>query len=111
MSVDWQRNNCVSPDLRRHLPGPVTALTIRPDERSPIAIAYTWASRIIGVSLEMVIPGVLGFWLDVRLGTVCLFTVIGFSGGLVLGLWHLIRMTSPVAGEDEGHRTGGRNKR
>jgi len=67
----------------------------RPDDRSPAAAAYTWASRIIGVSWEMVVPGLIGVWLDHRLGTVCVFTLLGFAGGMAYGLWHLIRLTTP----------------
>jgi hypothetical protein len=64
-----------------------------PDERSPIAIASQWVSRIVTVSLEMVVPGLLGLWVDMRLGTKGLFTLIGFIGGSVTAMWHLLRMT------------------
>jgi hypothetical protein len=59
-----------------------------------MAVAMEWASRITTVAAEMVVPGVAGVWLDGKLGTVVLFTALGFGGGLVLGLWHLVRMTS-----------------
>jgi F0F1-type ATP synthase assembly protein I len=65
-----------------------------PDSRSNFAKAYSWAARIMTVALEMVFPGVIGIWLDRRLGTVALFTILGFGIGLPLGLWHLLRMTS-----------------
>lgn len=65
-----------------------------PDSRSIVAKAYGWAARIMTVALEMVVPGVLGVWIDRRLGTVALFTVIGFGLGLTLGMWHLLRMTA-----------------
>ena len=35
------------------------------------------------VSLEMVLPGLAGYWLDQRLGTVVLFMLMGFAVG-----WH-----------------------
>ena len=66
----------------------------QPDQRSPSAIAYQWASRIITVSIEMVVPGLAGYWLDQRIGVTPLLTVIGFGAGLVLGIWHLIRMSN-----------------
>lgn len=65
-----------------------------PDSRSVMARAYSWAGRIITVAMEMVVPGVVGVWIDKQLGTIALFTVIGFGGGLVLGMWHLLKMTS-----------------
>ena len=64
-----------------------------PDQRSPIAVAYQWAGRVINVSLEMVLPGLAGLWLDHKLGTKILFAVLGFSLGITGGIWHLIRMT------------------
>jgi F0F1-type ATP synthase assembly protein I len=51
------------------------------DERTPAATAYQWATRIMVLSLEMVLPGLAGYWLDQRLGTVVLFMMIGFGLG------------------------------
>jgi hypothetical protein len=64
------------------------------DSRSAVAKAYSWAAQIMTVALEMVLPGVVGIWLDRKLGSVALFTVIGFGLGLPLGIWHLLRMTA-----------------
>lgn len=47
------------------------------------------------VSLEMVLPGVIGVWLDGRLGTKLVFALLGFGGGMVLGVWHLLQMLKP----------------
>lgn len=44
------------------------------------------------ISIEMVLPGVLGLWLDNWLGTKALFTILGFAGGLTLAIWHLVKM-------------------
>ena len=63
------------------------------DDRSQMARAYQWASRIMVVSLEMVLPGLAGHWLDVQLGTVILFTLVGFGLGTTGAVVHLIRMT------------------
>ena len=69
-------------------------MTIPPDDRSPAAKAYQWASRIMIVSLEMVLPGLAGYWLDLQLGTVVVFMVIGMAVGCTGGMWHLMRMIS-----------------
>ncbi len=67
------------------------------DTRSAQARAYQWASRIISVSLEMVVPGLIGYWIDQQLGTVAVFTIVGFIGGMCLGMWHLLKIAkSPV---------------
>ena len=63
------------------------------DERSAMARAYQWASRIMVVSLEMVLPGLAGYWLDKQLGTVVLFTLLGFGFGTTGSVIHLIQMT------------------
>jgi hypothetical protein len=67
-------------------------VTESPDDRAPMAIAYHWASRIVAVALEMVLPGLAGYWLDQRLGTLVVFTFAGFAAGLFLGMKHLLQM-------------------
>jgi hypothetical protein len=68
-------------------------VTTPSDDRSPIAVAYQWASRIIVVALEMVLPGMAGLWLDKQLGTIVLFMLIGFGLGCTAAVMHLVQMT------------------
>ncbi len=63
------------------------------DDRSQVAIAYQWASRIMLVALEMVLPGLAGHWLDRWLGTVVLFLLIGMALGCTAAVLHLVQMT------------------
>jgi F0F1-type ATP synthase assembly protein I len=44
------------------------------------------------VALEMVLPGLAGYWLDQRLGTLVLFMLIGFALGSTAAAVHLMRM-------------------
>ena len=69
-------------------------VTTPSDDRSPAAKAYQWASRIMIVSLEMVLPGLAGYWVDQQLGTMVLFMLIGFVFGTTGAVIHLVRMTS-----------------
>lgn len=62
------------------------------EDRSSVAIASVWASRIMTVSFEMVVPGLVGVWLDRQLGTVVLFALAGFVLGSVTGVFHLVRI-------------------
>ncbi len=62
------------------------------DQLPPMAIAMQWTSRITTVSMEMVLPGIGGQWLDERWGTE-LIGPLGFVFGVTLGMWHLIQMT------------------
>ncbi len=80
------------------------------DDRSSHAIAYQWASKITTVSLEMVVPGVVGLFVDRWLGTVVLFTLVGFGLGLSLGIVHLLRMTDS-SGEDSSNAVSGEEER
>jgi hypothetical protein len=57
-----------------------------------MGLAFEWVARIFAVVIEMVLPGLLGQYLDGRLGTRFL-VLVGFGCGLSLGLWHLIMMT------------------
>lgn len=45
------------------------------------------------VSLEMVLPGLLGYWVDQRLGTVVAFMLVGFALGMTAAVVHLIHLT------------------
>jgi ATP synthase protein I len=64
-----------------------------PDDQTPYVLATMWVSRITSIVLEMVLPGVLGYWVDQKLGTRVLFLIIGVILGFVGGLWQLIRLT------------------
>lgn len=63
-----------------------------PDDRSALATSYAWAIRVMTVSIEMVAPAVVGLWIDRRLKTLVLFTIIGLILGMSLGMWHLLKI-------------------
>ena len=65
-----------------------------------MAEGMNWVSKITTVALEMVLPGLAGVWLDSQLETRFL-TVIGFTLGVPLGIWHLIAMTKNERDEIE----------
>ena len=79
------------------------------DDRSPLARAYQWSSRIMVVSLEMILPGLAGYWADRQLGTLFLFTLVGFALGCTGGIRHLLRLTRSSApdGLDRGDLSDG----
>jgi len=56
------------------------------------------------VSLEMAAPGLVGYWIDQRLGSRVVFTVLGTSVGMALGIWHLIRMSVRETGQGREER-------
>jgi hypothetical protein len=74
----------------------------QPDTRSPIAIAYAWAWRVITISLEMVIPGVVGMAVDVWLLKIppVAFTLLGFALGMTVGILHLVKIANALSASD-----------
>jgi F0F1-type ATP synthase assembly protein I len=64
------------------------------DDRSAPVKAYAMASEVIAVAGSMVIPGLLGLWLDSLLATQAVFTIVGFGLGLILGIWRLVNLSS-----------------
>ena len=62
------------------------------DESRAIGLALEWVSRILAISLVMILPGVAGHWLDGKLGTNFL-ALLGFGLGLVAGMAALLAMT------------------
>ncbi len=70
-----------------------------PDGRSPMARASEWATRIMTVSLEMVLPGLAGYWVDQKLHTVALFMLIGFALGCTAAMVHLVHLTRSSSGK------------
>ena len=63
-----------------------------PDGRSPIALGYLWAARIFTVALEMVIPGLVGHWIDIKLDTGFVCLVLGLLAGMAFSTWHLLKL-------------------
>jgi hypothetical protein len=78
-------------------------VTTPPDDRPPQVIAAQWTSHITTVSFEMILPGLAGLWVDGKLGTVCVFTLLGFGLGMTVGLMHLLRLTSNDAALSKSH--------
>ena len=68
------------------------------DDRSPIARAVGLAYAVIGLCVQMVIPILGGYWVDQRVGSQALFTIIGVGLGMWMGVLGLIRVTETLRG-------------
>ena len=53
---------------------------------------YQLSARISIIALEMVIPALVGIWLDRFLGTVVLCAILGVFFGMALGFWQLLKI-------------------
>ncbi len=72
-------------------------MTKQEDDRSALAVGYGWATQIIGIGIEFVLPILVGVWLDRKAGTLILFTIFGVILGLVIGflaLRDLLKLSS-----------------
>lgn len=70
----------------------VQQLREREVDLSWLAEGMRWSATITTVGLEMVLPGVAGWWLGNQFGIPYL-ALLGLALGLPLGIWHLILMT------------------
>lgn len=70
-------------------------------DRLPLVAALQWASRLTTIALEMVLPGLGGFWLDRWLGTGVVFLVLGVIAGFWLGLSHLLQISRAAPSKRE----------
>jgi F0F1-type ATP synthase assembly protein I len=82
-------------------------LNIPPDDRSALARAMELGTLTTTIALEMVLPGAAGYWLDQRLGTTAVFTIVGAVLGFSGGLWHLIRLVGELSRKSEKDGDGG----
>lgn len=71
-----------------------------------MALAMGWVSRITTISIMMVVPGVGGYWLDQKLQTKFIFTLIGFALGMTIGMWQLIQATKSMSSNSSSEKNG-----
>lgn len=69
------------------------------DDRSMIARAWGLGYQAMSISLEMVVPGLIGLWIDRGLGTLPLFLVLGVIFGMTAGMIHLVQFARRVGNE------------
>ncbi len=70
-----------------------------------MAIGLSWATTILAISAQMVVPSLVGYWLDQRLGTRLVFLFVGLALGMILGTLGLMRIAklgaAPPPGKDD----------
>ena len=80
-----------------------------PDDRSPLAVAMEWTSLVTTVSLEMALPGLLGYWGDRKLDTGAVLMVLGVILGFSLGMWHLVKLSRSMPNQKRPPRKSSRD--
>jgi hypothetical protein len=70
-----------------------------PPERSPVAIALEWSVTIMTIAAGMVVPGLMGHWIDAKLNLkMPVFLLIGFALGGLFAALALARIAKNGAG-------------
>lgn len=64
-----------------------------------MAVAAAWASQVTGIATEMVVPPMLGLWVDRKLGTGFVFVTLGGILGFYAALRSLLRMAKVTQGK------------
>ena len=67
--------------------------------------AIDWGSRIVTVTVSMVVPSLLGYWMDGWLGTGYWFLILGTCFGFAAGFYGLMKLVSQLNAANE--RTSG----
>ncbi len=68
------------------------------DDRSALSLAWAWGTRVTVIAAQMVVPGLIGYWIDEKLGTRIVFMLVGFAIGITSAIMQLVRMTGTNAG-------------
>ncbi len=79
----------------------------RPLPQSLVSQGVRWATRVTSIGLEFALPALLGGYLDRRLGTGSLLTILGAVFGFLAGMVHLMAIAregakAPAAGRARG---------
>lgn len=61
-------------------------------------------ARVMAAAMMMVVPGLLGQWLDEKLGTAFL-VLLGFALGIGVSVYYLILITRPTKNSSDHQRS------
>lgn len=64
------------------------------DDRSPMAKSLSKVSEIIAISMLMIVPGLIGYLIDQKVGSRVVFTLLGLCLGMAGAVMQLVRLVS-----------------
>ena len=70
------------------------------NDYSPFMLAMEWSSRITTIALEMVVPVLIGYWLDRRLDSGFVFLLVGVVVGFSVALMSLLKLARSSKDDD-----------
>ncbi len=64
---------------------------------SPLAVGYLWASRVGNMGLQMALPALAGYWIDLQWLTRPVFTISGAVLGFALFMLKLLALAKELS--------------
>ncbi len=64
------------------------------DDRSPMAKSLSKGTEIIAICMMMIVPGLIGYWIDQRVGSRVVFTLLGLILGMTVAVMQLVQLVS-----------------
>ena len=71
-------------------------MTENGDDRSPMSKALATASQITTIGLTMILPALIGYFIDQWAGTVLLFVVLGLIFGVASAILQLSKLVAQL---------------
>ena len=68
------------------------------DTRATWVKGYEISSQVITIALELVLPALLGFFVDRRIGIFPVITIVGLAFGLAVGTLHFVYFAKTLTG-------------
>jgi len=75
----------------------------QPESRSPLSVGLEWVTMVTTIGLEFALPPVIGYFIDARVGTAPVGTIVGAVVGFLVGMLHIVRMSRSLP---DGSRRG-----
>jgi len=72
------------------------------DTRATWVKGYEISSQVITIALELVLPALLGFFVDRRIGIFPVITIVGLAFGLAVGTLHFVYFAKTLSHTPKG---------
>jgi F0F1-type ATP synthase assembly protein I len=59
-----------------------------------MAKSFSKASEVTSISIMMIVPGLIGYWIDQKVGSVLVFTLLGLVLGMGVAVRQLMLLVS-----------------
>ena len=84
-----------------------TGPEIDEDDRSAVARGMSLSFQVLALAMSGAVPGLVGFWIDQKIGTRFLLLIVGLIVGFALMAYQLIYLVRRLAPKDKRRRPPG----